>query len=106
MIFTVGKHLQVLMESPESIARREENPRRRKRWEMSCTCNMRRQENGHCPHTLALLENNIHRSEWRRITATPMNAKDVEPLFPEVPRIELEREVLALRVRVKELESA
>lgn len=38
MIFTLGKHMQVLMETPESIARREVKPRTRRKYWLGCTC--------------------------------------------------------------------
>jgi hypothetical protein len=105
-MLTVGKHIQVLIETPASMAAREENPRKRKRYSLSCTCNGRRQENGHCQHTLAIFENNIKRSAWPFITPEPMSSKNgATDKHPIRPRIDLERELVTLRRRVRELEA-
>lgn len=105
MMLTVGKHIQVLMETPESIAVREENPRKRRRYTLSCTCNSRRKENGHCIHTLAIFEHNVTRSFWRFVTVEPMTSNNgATGKRPLRPRLELEREIVSLRRRVRELE--
>lgn len=96
MIYTLGKHMQVLMETTESIARRERQPRARRKYWLGCTCSERRRENGHCRHTLALFEDQIKPSRWRDIAPQEMKAKTA-PTLIERPRIDLEREVLELR---------
>lgn len=103
MIFTYGKHMQVLMETTESVARREQKPRARRKYWLGCTCSERRRANGHCRHTLAIFEGNLTPNRWRDVAPQEMKAKSALT-HDERPRIELEREVVALRARVAELE--
>lgn len=103
MIFALARHVQVCVETPESVARREERPRCRPKYELACTCEARRRPDGHCIHTLALFENHIDRKHWRDITPCGMSAKDGPVGEPIRPRVDLERELVALRRRVREL---
>lgn len=102
MIFVVGKHMQVLHETTESIARREQKPRARKKYALACTCSERRRENGHCRHTLAIFEDHLDPKRWRDIAPQEMRAKDA-PTHCERPRIDLEREVVGLREALRRI---
>lgn len=99
MMYAVGKHMQVLMETTESIARRERQPRARRKYWLGCTCSEKRRENGHCRHTLAIFESEIKPNRWRDVAPQEMRSKSA-PTHIERPRIELEREVLELREKV------
>lgn len=96
VIYAVGRHMQVLMETAESMARRELKPRARRKYWLGCTCRGYRYPNGHCQHTLAIFESEIKPNRWRDVAPQEMKAKSA-PSHLEAPRIELEREVLALR---------
>lgn len=85
-MYVVNKHLVVLLESRESRAAREENPRKHRRYAISCTCRSRRDENEHCLHTRAFLEDSVAPGKWRYITAKPMSAPDSPASSPNVGR--------------------
>lgn len=104
-MYAIAKHMQVVTESPESIARREIHPRARRRYLAFCTCSMRRNANGSCPHLAALMQDNIRPERWKDITFSDMPAKHAKTGGVERPRADLERELAQLRERVKELEA-
>lgn len=76
MIYALGRHMQVLVESPESIARREHQPRARRRYLLMCSCSEKRRANGNCRHTVALLEEGIDPKRWRDVTVIEMKSRD------------------------------
>lgn len=73
-MYVVNKHLVILLETRESQEHREEHPRARRRYFVSCTCSGRRDANEHCIHTRAFMEDNVKPETWRYITAKPMSA--------------------------------
>ena len=75
-VYAIKRHLVVLLESRASREHREQHPRARRRYVMSCTCSQRRRPDGHCIHTRALLEDMVQPEGWRYITAKPMRAPD------------------------------
>ena len=86
MIHVINKHLVVLIESRESIERRESKPRARRRYIIMCTCNSRRRPDGHCMHTQALLEDQVKPERWRDITPEQMSAPDSPKASPHYGR--------------------
>jgi hypothetical protein len=75
-LYAIKGHLVVLLESRESREHREQHPRARKRYVISCTCRGYRRPSGHCIHTRAFLEDSVKPELWRYITAKPMRAPD------------------------------
>lgn len=75
-LYVIKNHLVVLLETRESREAREENPRKRARYVISCTCSQKRKEDNHCIHTRAFLESEIRPEKWRYIHAEPMKAPD------------------------------
>lgn len=98
-LFAVGRHCQVLIETPESVARREQNTRLAKRYEMFCTCKTKRREHGHCVHTIAIFRESIKPQFHKRISLVECETPNGGP--PLRPRIDLEREIIQLRAQLE-----
>lgn len=75
-MYVVNKHLVVLLESLASRKHREQHPRARKRYVISCTCSQKRKQDNHCIHTRAFMEDSVRPEKWRYITAELMKAPD------------------------------
>ena len=107
MIFTIARHCQVLMEVPESIVHREEHPRAKPRYFLACTCKTARRANGHCVHTLAIFQDHIQPGSWKRIALEEMMpAENGKTGKRERSRLDLERELTALRKQLRQLQAA
>lgn len=75
-MYAVNRHLVILLETRASRQHREQHPRARKRFAISCTCAQKRRPDGHCIHTRALIEDSVKPEFWRYITAEQMKSPD------------------------------
>lgn len=90
-MYVVNRHIVILLESRESEAHRQEHPRAKKRYVISCTCRQKRPADNHCIHTRAFMEDSIAPAEWKRITAKPMSAPDDPESSPNLGRATVAR---------------
>lgn len=85
-MYVVNRHIVVLLESRASQAHREQHPRARRRFVISCTCSQKRRADQHCIHTRAFMEDSVKPEQWRYITAEPMKAPDKAAESPNAGR--------------------
>lgn len=85
-MYVVMRHMVVLLETRESREARETNPRKRRRYVISCTCSQKRKQDSHCIHTRAFLESEVVPEKWRYVHAEPMKAPDDPGASPNAGR--------------------